>query len=77
MSVILLTYKLAGGQGIEPRLTVSKTAVLPLDEPPIGEPGGNQTPIHCFADRSLIIHAPAQSFLILVKLSKFGSFGIF
>ncbi len=24
----------AGGQGVEPRLTVPETAVLPLDEPP-------------------------------------------
>ena len=26
---------LAGGQGFEPRLTASKAAVLPLDDPPI------------------------------------------
>ncbi len=27
---------LAGGRGLEPRLTVSETAVLPLDDPPFG-----------------------------------------
>ena len=27
-------FNLAGGRGLEPRLTVSETAVLPLDDPP-------------------------------------------
>ena len=31
----IIIYQLAGGLGLEPRLTESESAVLPLDDPPI------------------------------------------